>query len=30
MSAAYLKNVPLAPAAKELIRYLEYNIPYEF
>lgn len=30
MSAAYLKNVPLAPAAKEIIRYLEYNIPYEF
>ncbi|WP_055669876.1 LysR family transcriptional regulator [Desnuesiella massiliensis] len=30
MSAAWLKNIPLTAAAKELIKYLEYNPPYEF
>jgi hypothetical protein len=30
MSAAWLKNVPLTAAAQELIKYLEYNEPYEF
>jgi DNA-binding transcriptional LysR family regulator len=30
MSAAYLKNVPLTAAAKELMKYLEYDVPYEF
>lgn len=30
MSVAWLKNVALTSAAKELIKYLEYNAPYEF
>lgn len=30
MSAAWLKNVPLTAAAKELIKYFEYNEPSEF
>lgn len=30
MSAAWLKNIPLTAAAKELIKYLEYTPPYEF
>jgi len=29
MSVAWLKNVSLTAAAKELIKYLEYNEPYE-
>jgi DNA-binding transcriptional LysR family regulator len=30
MSVAWLKDLPLTSAAKELIKYLEYNPPYEF
>ena len=30
MSVAWLKSIPLTAAAKELIKYLEYNPPYEF
>lgn len=30
MSVAWLKDIPLTAAAKELIKYLEYNPPYEF
>jgi DNA-binding transcriptional LysR family regulator len=30
MSVAWLKDLPLTSAAKELINYLEYNPPYEF
>lgn len=30
MGAAWLKDIPLTSAARELIRFLEYNPPYEF
>jgi LysR family transcriptional regulator, cyn operon transcriptional activator len=29
MSVAWLKNTPLTSASKELLKYLEYNEPYE-